>query len=113
MGLGTRAAATPRGYDGTGRYDAGLVALQQSRALAADYHLRAVANWPIALLRVHCLVYALPDDANPEAVLSALARDRRVDSVQPLQSLDTAGDSYNDPYETLQRNVEQMSVVPA
>jgi len=110
---GAHAAATPRGYDGTGLYAAGRVARRQSRDVAADYHLRAVANWPIALLRVHCLVYALPDDGEAEAVRAALARDRRVESVQPLQTFDTASGGYNDPYAALQRNVEQMSVAAA
>lgn len=112
-GPGSRAAATPRGYDGAGLYAAGLLARRQSRGLAADYHLRAVANWPIALLRVHCIVYALPDGADATALGATLAQDPRVESVQPLQTFATASGAYNDPYAALQRNVEQMSVPAA
>jgi subtilisin family serine protease len=113
MSPGTRAASTPRGYDGSGLYAAGAVARHQSRVIAADYHLQTVASWPIALLGVHCLVYALPAEADAAAVQAALAHDHRVESVQPLQSFATAATGYNDPYMALQRNVEQMSIAAA
>lgn len=109
----TRAASTPRGYDSAGLYSAGAVARYRSRALAADYHLREVSSWPIALLGVHCLVYALPEKADPGKLLSSIARDPRVESAQPLLAFGTVSSRYNDPYSTLQRNVEQMSVVEA
>ncbi|MGA2188669.1 MAG: S8 family serine peptidase [Steroidobacteraceae bacterium] len=109
----TRAASTPRGYDGVGVYSAGAVARNRSRALAADYHLREVSSWPIALLGVHCLVYALPTQADPALLLSVIARDPRVESAQPLLTFGTVSSGYNDPYSTLQRNVEQMSVAEA
>jgi subtilisin family serine protease len=109
----TRAASTPRGYDSVGAYSAGAVVRSKSRAIAADFHLREVSRWPIALLGVHCLVYAVPEKADPDQLLAVLARDPRVESVQPLQSFATASNHYNDPYSTLQRNVEQMSVAEA
>ena len=109
----TRAASTPRGYDSVGLYSAGAVARYRSRALAADYHLREVSSWPIALLGVHCLVYALPENGDPDQLLSIIARDPRVESAQPLLTFGTVSSRYNDPYSTLQRNVEQMSVAEA
>src|ERR1019366_5140178 len=107
------AASTPRGYDSAGLYSAGAVARYGSRAIAADYHLREVSSWPIALLGVHCLVYALPGNADPDQLLSIIARDPRVESAQPLLSFGTVSSRYNDPYSTLQRNIEQMSVAEA
>lgn len=109
----TRAASTPRGYDSAGAYSAGAVARSSSRAVAADFHLREVSRWPIALLGVHCLVYAVPDNADTDQLLATLARDPRVESAQPLHSFATASNHYNDPYSALQRNVEQMSVAEA
>jgi subtilisin family serine protease len=112
-GLAINAASTPRGYDHSGVYAAGLTAVRQSRALAAAYHLRLVSSWPIALLSVHCLVYALPGNVDPQRLLSALAQDPRVESAQPLLSFSTASAAYNDPYSKLQRNLASMSIAKA
>lgn len=104
------AASTARGYDNAGTYQAGGNARTTGRALAAKYHLQETSSWPIALLGVNCLVYALPANADPERVIAALTHDSRVESVQPLQSFDTTSNHYNDPYEPLQKNVQQMSI---
>jgi subtilisin family serine protease len=108
-----RAASTPRGYDGAGLYIAGGEARATSRALAADYGLVEVSSWPIALLGVHCLVYGVPAGTDTLRITAALQRDRRVESVQPLQSFDTEADAYNDPYAQLQQNVAQMAIAQA
>lgn len=107
------AASSPRGYDGGGLYQAGGRARSVSGALAEDYGLRQASSWPIAVLGVHCLVYALPAEADPEQLLSRLARDPRIESVQPLQRFDTASTPYNDPYAALQSNVRQLAIPEA
>jgi subtilisin family serine protease len=107
-----RAASTRRGYDGGGVYVAGEVARAAGGSLAADYGLVEVASWPISLLGVDCLVYGVPPSRTPEALIAALGRDRRVESVQALQSFDTQA-SYNDPYGPLQKNVARMSIAEA
>jgi subtilisin family serine protease len=109
----SRAASSPRGYDGVGPYLAGGFARAISRTIAKDYRLRETATWPIKLLEVHCLVYELPADADRVQLLAALARDARVESVQALLDFETAAGAYNDPYAKLQRNVQQMDVVAA
>jgi len=107
------AASTPRGYDGAAGYRAGGQARGSARGLAADYSLVEVSSWPIALLGVHCLLYAIPPGADPSGVAAALRRDERVESVQPLQTFRTASASYNDPYAPLQANVAQMAIAGA
>lgn len=109
----SRAASTPGGYDSVGPYAAGSIARRTARALAADYHLQETSSWPIALLGVHCLVYALPAGTAPQPLLASLQRDARVESAQPLQSFETLATPYNDPYSTLQHNVQQMGVPEA
>ncbi len=109
----SRAASTPRGYDGAGAYTVGGVARSLSRALAKDYGLKESASWPIALLSVHCLVYQLPADTDQSRSLAALRRDARVESAQPLLVFKTAGERYNDPYASLQHNVQEMGVAEA
>jgi hypothetical protein len=109
----SRAASTPGGYDAMGPYAAGSMARRTAGALAADYHLHEISSWPIALLGVHCLVYALPADMASEVLLKRLTRDARVESAQPLQSFETLTTPYNDPYSTLQHNLAQMAVAEA
>ncbi len=110
---GTSATSTPRAYLDAGSYKAGSVARRTSRALVRDYHLQEVSSWPIALLDVHCLVYAMPENADRDQLLAKLARDRRVESAQPLQTFGTQSGRYNDPYANLQRNIAQMAVAEA
>jgi subtilisin family serine protease len=107
------AASSTRGYDNIGAYQAGGSARDASHLLAARYGLREISSWPIAVLGVHCLVYALPPDADPDRVRTALAHDPNVESVQPLQSFDTTSSAYNDPYAALQSNVERMGIAEA
>lgn len=109
----SRAASTPRGYDGVGPYIAGSSALGLSKGIATEYGLTEVASWPIAMLGVHCLVYGIPRGADPAVVTAALRRDVRVESVQSLQSFGTESDPYNDPYAELQQNVRQMAIPQA
>jgi hypothetical protein len=107
------AASSARGYDSVSLYQAGGSARSTSRALAAAYGLKEISSWPIALLGVHCLVYELPTGADPELLRARLAHDPRVESVQPLQRFDTASNPYNDPYASLQSNVQQMAIPEA
>jgi subtilisin family serine protease len=107
------AASTARGYDSVGIYQAGGSARGVSHSLAKDYGLRETSSWPIAVLGVHCLVYALPAGIDPAQMQSRLANDPRVESVQPLQRFDTASTPYNDPYAALQDNVRQLAIPEA
>ena len=107
------AASTPHGYDSSGTYLAGTFARRTSRALAAEYHLEETSSWPIALLGVHCLVYALPADRDLDGVLATLAHDPRVESAQPLLAFATQAGAYNDPYANLQLNMQQMGIAEA
>ncbi len=107
------AASTARGYDSSTPYLAGTLARRTSRALAGEYHLTETSSWPIAVLGVHCLVYALPADANQDRLLAALQHDARVESAQPLLAFETQSGDYNDPYAKLQLNVQQMSIAEA
>lgn len=109
----SRAAGTPGGYEAPGPYTAGSMALRTAGALAAAYHMREISSWPIALLGVHCLVYALPAGTTSAPLIKRLARDARVESAQPLQSFETLTKPYNDPYSALQHNLAHMAVAEA
>ena len=127
-----RPGSTPRGYDTVQQYGPSAEALAEVHALEHDYGLRQVSAWPIASLRVHCIMFELPAAASRSGMLARLAHDPRVESVQPLNEFATqAGvtsseplppDSgavadepmpYNDPYASLQVSLRELGVVQA
>lgn len=93
-GLGLRfAGSTWRGWDMGGGYQIAAEADGATSDLASDYGLQTVDAWPIALLRVHCLVFQIPTGESREALLHRLSADPRVESAQPLNVFGTAAAS--------------------
>jgi hypothetical protein len=115
--LATRAGATLRGYDSAGLYGVTSAARATVLAISKDYRLREVSAWPIAALRVHCIVFRVPEDAVPVQMIARLANDPRVDSAQPLNQFATETHSdesaYNDPYASLQTVLRDLTVAQA
>ena len=115
--LATRAGATLRGYDSAGLYGVTSDARAAVRELTRDYGLREVSAWPIAALRVHCIVFRVPENTAPVQMIARLAHDPRVDSAQPLNQFATetqVGESgYNDPYSGLQTVLSDLTVAQA
>jgi subtilisin family serine protease len=115
--LATRAGSTLRGYDSAGLYGVTSAARATVRAITQDYGLHEVSAWPIAALRVHCVVFRVPDDTLPAQMIARLEKDPRVDSAQPLNQFATETDSdsgaYNDPYASLQTVLRDLTVAQA
>src|ERR1700686_3379688 len=87
----TEPGSTPHGYDAIGSYAVSDQAKAVGAALGRDYGLQQVREWPIAPLGGQCLVFALPPQADREALLRQLAADRRVRLAQPLQVFNALG----------------------
>lgn len=107
-----RAGSTARTY-AKSSYAVAPATLSNARAVASTYKLTEITSWPIGILGVHCLVYALPDGTDRSHLLDQLRRDARVESAQPLNSFQTLSDHTNDPYNALQTNLEAMNVYRA
>jgi hypothetical protein len=107
-----RAGTSVRSYAGTPRYSVSPATRSAARAIAASYGLREADAWPIDLLGVHCVVFELPAGAAAQEVMTRLRRDRRVESVQPLQAFGALSveAAAADPYRELQRNLDMMHV---
>ena len=117
--------STPHGYDHTGAYAVSDDALAVAGALERQYRLHRVREWPIAPLRVHCLVFSLPANTDRSALLQRLARDPRVQLAQPLQLFASRSDDraasaagataplYNDPYFGLQSGFNTIQAAAA
>jgi subtilisin family serine protease len=117
-----RAGASVRTYPGVADYAIAPATRHAAKAIAAAHGLRESAAWPIGLLGVHCVVFEIPTNADAGETIARLRRDRRVESVQPLQSFSTLGLTSTsaapgapagDPYRKLQRNLDIMEVSEA
>ncbi|MGN6513835.1 MAG: S8 family peptidase [Lysobacteraceae bacterium] len=62
-----------------------------ARALAAAQGLRLRDDWPMPALQVDCFVLEAPDADSAARAARALARDPRVDSVEPMQEFRVLG----------------------
>jgi len=71
-----------------------------ARALAQQYGLQLVDNWPMPALGVDCFVMRLAAGASANDMAQALSRDARVESAQPRQTFHTLASS--DPLYALQ-----------
>jgi hypothetical protein len=111
--LNPHAGSTSRGYGGYRPYRASAAAVELAHRIAEQHGLREVAAWPIELLRVHCVVYALPATAQRDQVLAALRDDAAVESAQVLTRIELQAGGFNDPYASLQRNLQDMNVSEA
>ena len=105
----THAGTSLLGYVPSGHYGAGQRAVSTLAALTQNYGLREVTGWPIKALDLYCVVLEPPPGMTRDALLKALAKDKRVQLAQPLQSYSVYADGspqtrqYNDPYVSLQR----------
>jgi subtilisin family serine protease len=106
---GMHAGASLLGYVPSRHYGAGQRAVSTLAALKQGYGLRELTGWPIKALDVYCVVLEPAAGVDRDALLKALAKDKRVQLVQPLQSYSVYADGppdthrYNDPYVNLQR----------
>lgn len=79
-------ATTARGYASLPSYSGSARNRLTSAEIARDHQLVEIAAWNIDLLRVHCMLFEMPADAERESLLARLRRDRRVMLAQPQQS---------------------------
>lgn len=99
----------PRAYPRTPTAVARVLA-----GLAKEFHLTPVDGWPMRTLGVHCAVFKVEQGASVDAVISQLDADERVESVQRMQQFEVreSGEptSWDDPYRSLQRSLEDAGV---
>jgi subtilisin family serine protease len=129
------AGSTPHGYSATNSYTVSDQARAVTAALTHDYGLQEVRGWPIAPLKVQCVVLAVPANADRDALVQRLSSDKRVKLAQPLQLFSVLGanypdtqpassqrpllqaapvaGAYNDPYFGLQHGFVEINAAPA
>lgn len=87
--------------------------------LAERYRLRLVAEWPVTVLGIACVVYEVPVGQNLDDAIRTVTQDRQVESVQTMRTFRVMGKPesnalpYSDPYYRLQKNVQAMNIQAA
>lgn len=118
-GLAGKSANKPvpgKNYRYRSRYRVSAAMQQNAQALAADYNMTLVDDWPIESLGVYCVVYAPARSAQLAQLLEKLNRDPRVESAQEMhifESKTSQNTQYNDPYAGYQYALELMGVSKA
>jgi hypothetical protein len=91
------AGSTPRPYRGFQHYSLSGAARRVVAALARDYGLKEITAWPIATLRVHCVVFEIPPGTSQAAILARLQHESRVKLAEPLNTFRTMAQTHPDP----------------
>lgn len=73
-----------------------------AQAIATDYALREVGNFPLSSIRVQCIVYEISAEQNLENIVERLRRDPRVESVQANVVFAGIRGGHSDPYASLE-----------
>ncbi len=94
-------------------YLASVGVMRSARKIAEDFNLATLDDWPIAPLKVHCLVYRVGDDIDVEQLLVQLNDRPEVESAQLLNVFEVseaAEKSSADPYTKLQHNLDTLEL---
>lgn len=108
--------AAARSYRYRLRYKVSVAAQRHARAVATQYELKQVDDWPIASLNVYCVVYEPAKSASLSLLLQQLSSDSRVESAQQMhhfESMALPTVAYNDSYAGLQYGLDSMDVSAA
>jgi len=96
-----------------------LVSVNVRRAankVADDFGLHVVDEWPIVPLRVHCLVYEVPEGTETEELLQRLRARPEIESAQRLNEFEVSATPQKDladPFAGLQHNLDTLELSEA
>ncbi|MDH3748434.1 MAG: S8 family serine peptidase [Gammaproteobacteria bacterium] len=105
-----------RSYRYRTRYRISAIVRKDAKALAHEYEMTPVDDWPIESLNVYCVVYEPRKTESLKSLLQELNDDPRVDSAQEMydyQSMVLPTERYNDAYAGFQYGLESMNVSEA
>ncbi|MDX1632114.1 MAG: S8 family serine peptidase [Thermoanaerobaculia bacterium] len=119
-----RAGSSARRYGG-GDYEVSSRTRRVVEELGRRYGMRRIDGWPIDVLDIHCVVFAVNPETDRDELMERLARDPQVESVQPMNLFQVLGRSrdrgtepagfpeYDDPYLELQHGIASMQIEEA
>lgn len=110
--VAARYQGSPARFGYAAPYGASAYVARVLDALSREYALQRVEGWRIDALGVYCEVFATRA-ADPDALMSALAADERVESVQRMNAFRTLASAGADPYRPLQNGLSVSDVTAA
>ena len=102
-------------YRARKRYAVSAAVRRNARAIAAEYSLTELEQWPLVSLSVYCYVFEVAGE-HATAVLAALKKDARVESAQWMNTFETQAveqPGYNDTYVQMQHGLDTISLAQA
>lgn len=102
-------------YRARKRYAISAAVRRDAKAIAKEYSLTELEQWPLASLSVYCYVFEVADEASAN-IVAALSRDQRVESAQWLNTFQTQAakmTDYNDTYVDMQHGLDTISLAQA
>jgi subtilisin family serine protease len=103
-------SASSGAYRQRGSYQSSIWSERIADAIAQDYPIAKLTEWPMSVVGVHCVVYQVLGNASVETTIAQLSKDPRVRIVQNMHIFKTKAHQYNDPYFKLQANLQQMAI---
>lgn len=110
-----QSAAFQPPYRARKRYAVSAVVRRHAQAIAKEYALTELEQWPLASLSIYCYVFEVDVD-QAKGVVAALSKDARVESAQWLNTFRTesvASATYNDAYVGMQHGLDTISLAEA
>jgi hypothetical protein len=107
-----RAGSSAPDYDGGADYKTTMRTRELAEQIGRSYGLTVVSQWPVEALHVHCVVFAVGAEAARSEVIARLAKDPRIESVQPMQLFAAEGRASTD-YRDLQHNLAELGLADA
>lgn len=102
-------------YRARKRYAVSASVRRDAKAIAEEYSLTELEQWPLASLSVYCYVFGVADEASAN-IVAALSKDQRVESAQWLNTFQTQAakmTDYNDTYVDMQHGLDTISLAQA
>jgi subtilisin family serine protease len=102
-------------YRARKRYAVAASVRRDARAIADEYSLIELEQWPLKSLSVYCYVFEI-QSGRSEGVVAALSIDARVDSAQWLNTFQTQSGketTYDDTYASMQHGLDTISLAQA
>ncbi|HKJ18421.1 MAG TPA: S8 family serine peptidase [Xanthomonadales bacterium] len=117
IGSSARVTASRPGYKrSTSTYLVSLGVRRTAKRIASEFKLKIVDEWPILSLRVHCLVYEVPDKTDIDDLLLRLQQTAEVDSAQRLNVFEVSAENElatEKSYANLQHSLDMLELAQA
>lgn len=97
------------------RYHVSPDTRRRAAAIAREFSLERLDDWPIDSLSVYCIVYSVPAERDVQKLIETLRADSRITSAQLMNefSSSASGSGYDDTYADMQHALPALGIPSA